>query len=489
MIVMVGVGNIGRELLAKLSRDFEITCLDSRPDAEEVVAAIRGKEKTKVIVGDATSRLVLEDARVDESDVVLITTTAEKINLEVARVLHDHFSPRRVISVGITDRGMKELAALGAEAVSIFTASANDVRNLIEHQAKTAHGIGIGKNEILEIEVHPNSRLKNRPLGYIAPIRWNIGIIYREGNIIVPKPETVLKEKDKVVVLGDPAVLKTVAELLSSEFERFPLEFGTSLGVYVTGAEEDEFFDEVNYIYSVFQLDAVHFVYSAKAGKLADRHDALAGKYRFKETSRTVSSLTPAEALKTLALVEGARLGITVVSKKVFSGRGFPFYTAAEKLSLSSLLHAAKCPVVLAAGTFPYSKLLVPALTDLDFRGAIDKAIEISHTINTELFVVTAKPSSYIGTEEEAERFEETKKTISNVGFMHKKRLDLEILAGNPVLEISRRLREYQLLVLGGDSWSGSGFLRSMLSPDVAWQILRRSRITTLILPGVEEPL
>jgi Trk K+ transport system NAD-binding subunit len=278
MIVMIGAGNIGRELLSKLSRDFEITCIDSSPDAEETVAAIRGKERTKVIVGDATSRLVLEEARVDDSEVVLITTTTEKINLEVARVLHDHFQPRRVISVGVTHRGMKALAELGAEAISIFTASANDVRNLIEHQAKTAHGIGVGKNEILEVEVHPNSRLKNRPLGYIAPIKWNIGIIYREGNIIVPKPETVLKEKDKVVILGDPVVLKTVAEMLSSEFERFPLEYGTSLGVYMTGDEGEDFFEEINYIYSVFQMDTVYFVYSAGAERLIAGHDETAKK-------------------------------------------------------------------------------------------------------------------------------------------------------------------------------------------------------------------
>jgi Trk K+ transport system NAD-binding subunit len=488
MIVMVGVGNIGRELLSKLSRDFDITCIDSSPDAESIVASLRGKERTKVIIGDATSRLVLEQAGIDESEVVLITTTTEEINLEVARVLHEHFEPRRVISVAVTDEGEKALADLNVEVKNIFTASANDVRNLIEHQAKTAHGIGIGKKEILEVEVHPNSRLRNRPLGYIAPIRWNIGIIYREGNIVVPRPETVLKEKDKVVILGDPAVLKTVAEMLTSEFERFPLEFGTSLALYLTGDEKDDLFEEAEYIRSVFQLDKVHIVYSARAEKLARRHDEIITKYGFGETNKVVSSLPPAEAMKSLA-VAGARIGVVVVSKDSFLTPRFPFYLAAQKTALSSLVKAAKCPAILANGTQPYSKLLVPALIDFDFRHLVYKSIEISRTITTDVSVFTARPSEYIATQEESEKFDEAKKMISNVGFLHRKRIDLQVLTGNPVHEISARLPDYNLLVLAADSWSGKDFFRSILSPDVAWHILKNSGITTLILPGIEESL
>jgi Trk K+ transport system NAD-binding subunit/nucleotide-binding universal stress UspA family protein len=489
MIVMIGAGNIGRELLSKLSRDFEITCIDSHPDTESVVADIRGKERTKVIIGDATSRLVLEKALIDESDVVLITTTTEKINLEVARVLHDHFNARRVIAIGITDRGMKELAELGAEVKSIFTASANDIRNLIEHQAKTAHGIGIGKNEILEVEVHPASRLRNRPLGYIAPIRWNIGIIYRDGNIIVPKPDTVLKEKDRVVILGDPAVLKTVSEMLSSEFERFPLEFGTSLAVYLDGAEDEGFFGEVSHISSVFQLDRIHLVYSSKAQRLIEGHDRLVEKFDMREINKVVSSLPPAEAIRSLAIRDGARIGIVVVSKEEFLNRGFPLYASAQKRFLYRLAQSGKCPVILTGGTYPYAKLIVAALANFDFSTLVDKSIEVANTLSAGLSVVVAQPSEYIGTEEDFERFEEAKKTISNIGFVHRKKIDLQILEGNPVREMLRSLPGYNLLVLGADSWTEQGFFRSLLSPDVAWHILRRSPVTTLVLPAMEESL
>jgi Trk K+ transport system NAD-binding subunit len=44
-----------------------------------------------VRIAHATSRLVLEQAGVGEADTVAITTTTETVNLEVARVLRDHF--------------------------------------------------------------------------------------------------------------------------------------------------------------------------------------------------------------------------------------------------------------------------------------------------------------------------------------------------------------------------------------------------------------
>lgn len=489
MIVIIGVGNIGRELLGKLSRDFEVTCIDSCDKTPSVVEEIRGTERTKVIVGDATSRLILEQAGIDECEAVILTTTTEKINHEIARLLHEHFTPRRVISVGLSLEGAQKLVELGVEVKNIFTASANDIRNLIEHQAKTAYGIGIGKNEILEVEVHPNSRLKNKRLGSIAPIRWNIGIIYRDGNPIVPKPDTVLKEKDKVIILGDPGVLKTVAELLTFDFQSFPLEFGTSLVVYLTGREDERFFDEMSYIYSVFQLGKVYFVYSAAAEKLIEMHDQVAEKYAFKEPYKVVSSLAPVEALRALFVKELVRPGLLLLSRNILSRSLFSFYGLTTKKFITSLARVVQCPIIIAQGSFPYEKLVVPALHEIGFPHLLDTAIEISHTINNEICAIMVKPSGYIATEEETEAFNETRQLISNTGFMHKKKIFLQIHEGNPVLEVTRYLPDYNLLVLGVNSWSEKGFFRSVLTPEIGWQILIRSEISSLVLPFQEEAL
>ncbi len=452
-----------------------------------MIDAIRGKDRARVIIGDATSRLVLEDAGVDLADAVIISTTTERVNLEVARVLSEHFSPRRVISIGITEKGTKELEALGVEVKNIFTASANDIRNLIEHQAKTAHGIGIGRSEILEVEVHANSRLKNKPLGSIAPIRWRIGIIYRDGNIILPKRDTVLKEKDRVIILGDPDVLRTVAEMLTADFQKFPLEYGTSLLVYAGGSEDERFFEEVHYVYNLLGLNTLYVVYATFAERMASGHDSLAGRYGWKSAEKIMSALPFREAIRSVIAQRAVAPGLVMLSPNVI-GSGSLFATRGRAFLLE-LAQDVECPILLTQGTFPYEKMVVPGLAGIDFQHQIIKAIELSHTINCRLSAALAQPSPYLSAAEEMQRFEESKRIVSNAGFVHRQKIALELYEGNPVHEIVKIQNRFNLLVLGTKGWVRKRGLRLLLSPDVAGGILRRATISSIVLPGVEESL
>jgi len=197
--IIIGLGGIGQELLKRLSKDFEITSIDLKKESEEIAKKIR--PSCRVITGDATSRLILDDAGVNDADGIIITTTDERVNIEVARILKKHFNPRRVIAVASTQKGIETLESTGVEVENIFTASATVIRNRLEQTTRTAHAIGLGKDEIMEVEIHPYSRLANRPLRTLTPIRWRIGIIYRDENIIIPSRETILKPKDRLSYL------------------------------------------------------------------------------------------------------------------------------------------------------------------------------------------------------------------------------------------------------------------------------------------------
>ena len=80
--VIIGLGSIGQELLRKISRDIDLVCIELSSELEETAKEIR--EDCSFFSGDATSRLVLEKAGVSEADGVIITTTAEKVNIEAA---------------------------------------------------------------------------------------------------------------------------------------------------------------------------------------------------------------------------------------------------------------------------------------------------------------------------------------------------------------------------------------------------------------------
>ena len=486
--VIVGLGGIGTELIKKLSREIDLTCIDLDPEAGERVVKVR--PDVRVVTGDATSRLVLEEAGVADADGVIITTTSERVNVEVARVLKEHFDAERVISVGNTEEGIKTLEELGVEVENIFTASAIGIRNRLERKSRAAHAIGLAKDEILEVEVHPNSKLANKPIGSLVPIRWRIGIIYRDDNIIVPRKETVLRPKDRVVILGDPAVLKTVAEILTFSFERFPLEYGPTAIAYLTGSEDERFFDEMDYLLSVFPLDRAVFIYSGEAARRADLFKEYSSKDHLRKIETRETTLPPLGAVQDVIAEVKASQGLVVLSKAALMKSRFPFLLdSRKKRFLTGLSNLSLCPVLLAAGTFPYERVLVPCIEGVDIQRVLEASFEIAASLHNEVTAVLVRPSKYISADEELEGFEERRKAISEMSLMYKASIGVEVLEGNPVRAVTGIAAGFNLMITGTGGWKDQGFLSSLLNPDPLWHIIRGAGVSTLLIPAVEESL
>lgn len=484
--IIIGLGSIGQELLRRISKDFDVTCIDINPEAAETAKKIRGD--CNVITGDATSRLVLEGAGISEADGVIIATTEEKVNLEAARVLREHFDPKRMIAVGTTKAGIETLTALGAEVENVFTASAIAIRNKLEQTCRAAHAIGLGKDEILEVEVHPNSRLANRPMRTLTPIQWRIGLIYRDDNIVVPRGDTVIKPKDKVVILGEPGILKTISEILTFNFQRFPLEYGSTLITYLTGNEGESFFEEIKYILSAFPLDRTMFVLSKKAGKKLDLFKPLIDQEGIREPEIITPGLQADEAIEQAVLKADGDQGLIILQKEK-QGKGlFPFSTGSNsKTFLNSLVRTASCPVLLAAGTFPYEKTAVPCVEQVNIQHTTETAMEIAISLNNEVAAFLVKPSHYISSENELKAFEDMNQTINSVSTMYKQRVNKITLKGNPVRSIIAELTGHDLLIADIKGWKQQGWFSSVLNPDVIWHIVRDSERSTMLLPLVEE--
>lgn len=476
--VIVGLGRTGHELLQRLSREFEIACITLDPEAEKLLEELK-RTDVELITGDATSRLVLSDARVDEADAVIITTTSSEVNTEVARILKEHFNPRRVIAVAFSQADAKEIETLGAEVANVHTAVAMGIRNMIEQKSKAAHAIGVGKEEILEVEIHPNSRFANKPLRFLNPIKWRMGIIYREGNIIVPKPDVVLKPRDRVVILGDPAVLKTVSEIMTFDFQKFPLEYGPRLLACVSGNEGGDFIKEVNYAFSTFPMDRALVFCSEKA-------DELLSGLEIKDAEIDRTSLNPLNVLLESISDGGAKQGLVVLHSSVFRAS---FFDGGKKRLLSRILVSAKCPVVIARGTFPYERIAIPCTTGAAAERMVETGLEISSALSNELTALMVKPSKYIAGEEEAVEYSEMKKSVSSLSAIYRVKLEARELAGNPIKAVLDEMEGFNLLLADSRAMRKGGLVSSILNPDVMWNIIRKSPVSTLVLPPGEEHL
>ncbi len=119
-------------------------------------------------------------------------------------------------------------------------------------------------------------------------------------------------------------------------------------------------------------------------------------------------------------------------------------------LDLSELLG---CPIVLARGTFPYSQVAVPCLTDQGLQHAIETTLEMSASVQYQIEAFFVSLSRYISSEAEAQVYADMKKIIADMGLVYKAYIQTRELKGNPVHAITRELRERNLLVSELGSW------------------------------------
>ncbi|MFC1769938.1 NAD-binding protein [Nitrospirota bacterium] len=480
-LILVGLGRLGQEVLLRTPRNYNITCIDLFDTAEQTLADLK-REDVTFIKGDATSRLVLEDCGVDDADIIVLTMTEQKMNIEVARVLTEHFNPRRIISLAITEDGERTLKAMDVETENIFVASALGIRNKLEQKTRTPHAIGIGKEEILEVEVNPNSRLANKKLGFLKPINWRLGIIYRDGNIIVPKHETILRPRDKVVILGDPRTLKTVTDILTFNFEKFPLEYGSTMIAFFSDKDAPSYTEEINYIYSTLPLKKTVLVYRDGSDALKESVPEIENAEHYK------SSLSDIGAVEAAISSHGST-GLIVLSMSYMNSLRRGLFGDKRRGFISRLIKKAKCPVIIAGGTFPYQELVMPCLDDIDFESVIDSSFQLASELHGNLTTLIPKPSAYISDSEDVSDYKSMQSTISALSSTYKLKTYSKELEGNPIKEISLALMDYNMAIMSFEESSTIGVLADILNPDISWGITKRSTISTLLLPSWEDTL
>lgn len=96
-----------------------------------------------------------------------------------------------------------------------------------------AQNVGIGEGEIMEVLVPFGSSFVYRHLGVIEQKNWRIVAIYRNRKLLMPSPRRMIQPNDLLVLVGEPAVLKSVYRAIKQELGQFPEPFGTNILLYI----------------------------------------------------------------------------------------------------------------------------------------------------------------------------------------------------------------------------------------------------------------
>jgi hypothetical protein len=96
-----------------------------------------------------------------------------------------------------------------------------------------AQNVGLGEGEIMEVLVPFGSSFVYRHIGVIEQKNWRIVAIYRNRKLVMPSRRRMIQPNDLLLLVGEPAVLKSVYRAIKKELGQFPEPFGSNLYLYI----------------------------------------------------------------------------------------------------------------------------------------------------------------------------------------------------------------------------------------------------------------
>ena len=223
-LLIFGGGNIGLFLAQQVEQEFpwvktKIIELDKKR-AEYISAEL---ENTIVLNGDVLDQEVLEEANIGVTETVVAVTNDDETNI-LASLLAKRMGTGRVVT--LINKGTYE-PLVGSLGIDVVVSPRHiTVSTILQHVRRgrihSVHAIREGFGELIEAEALETSSLVNKPLRDVnLPAGVLLGAIVRGDEIIIPRGNTVIQVKDRVVLFAAAGAIRKVEKLFSVQLEYF----------------------------------------------------------------------------------------------------------------------------------------------------------------------------------------------------------------------------------------------------------------------------
>jgi len=201
-IIVVGGGKVGSYLIKELlEKDYKVNVVESNTDNCKL---LKEKYGVKVFCGDGTNENLLEQAGINEADVVLAVTGDDQDNLVICQMAERKFDVPRTFTRVNTPGNERLFDWLG---VNVAVSSSSILAALVE-QEMTLQDLRyiLNKNhdkiELVRIPVSEKCKYINKKLRNIdLPLESVLVTILRGDESLVPRGNSIIKKDDLLVAL------------------------------------------------------------------------------------------------------------------------------------------------------------------------------------------------------------------------------------------------------------------------------------------------
>jgi uncharacterized protein len=475
-VVVVGAGSTGRELARRLAVRHDVTLVDPDDDALRTctcsLEAAPTARPVAVVRGDGTSRLQLSKLHDPSRPCALVAVGAtDEVNLEVARLGRElHYDPVLALRRDPPSPGEEPLP--GVVTVERTHLIADHAERALAHRgAIVPTGIGLGRGELVEIRILATSPILGRPLKDMAPDRWRVAAVFRDDELIVPTGDTTLEVDDRVLLVGDPTVLRGVAEHIRLGTPQFPLPFGVNVVSLERESGDEALCREARGLAEA--CAPALWARGLPGRERSSPPEAAGGQPDESGMTRTFrfgaigdDDLLRAVAKEHPGVVLTRRLERSLLAR-VAGSRGAD----------ARLCDSLEAPILFTRGSFPYKRILLPVSDSQLALAAAEVAIDLTRLFSAKLTAVNVDLPQYISGHKDEDLHDEVV-PIRRLCQLYEITLDYRHHLGNPVRLILQEAAASDLVVVARHRGRSDTFF----NPDVALRVARGAPCSALVL-------
>ncbi|MFL2770478.1 MAG: Trk system potassium transporter TrkA [Rhodospirillaceae bacterium] len=222
--IIFGGGNIGlflAEALEREHKEIRVKIIEIDRNRAEYVSATLSN--TVVINGDILDPDILLEAGVDRAETIVAVTDNDENNI-LASILAKKCGAQRAITLINKATYNPLMGPLGVDVVvNPRSITVSQILSYVRRgRVHSVYSVQEDFGELIEADALETSSLVGQPLRDVdLPINTRFGAILRDGQIIVPRPTTVVHGGDRIVLFAATESVREVEKLFSVRLEYF----------------------------------------------------------------------------------------------------------------------------------------------------------------------------------------------------------------------------------------------------------------------------
>jgi trk system potassium uptake protein len=219
-LVILGGGNIGLTVATNLEAEDEpvkVVMVElSRERAEYIATKL---SNTVVVNGSGLEKDILAECDIESTETLVAVTNDDKVNI-LASLLAKRLGCKRTITLINNSNYIPMLENLGIDVLvnPRETTVSSMLRHVRQGRINGVYSIMDGAAEIIEAEIHKQSKLAGTVLGnLVLPKNVYLGAILREHQLFIPSATDILHEGDVVLMVSLAESIKQLECIFSSK--------------------------------------------------------------------------------------------------------------------------------------------------------------------------------------------------------------------------------------------------------------------------------